>query len=190
MSEKSFSIIRYLYPLLTIFLVGVFLLLLWLGTPIIKNRYFSSDSENETSIKNEKTDNEDEVSSDNQTSDDQSSKNNPSESTVEEDVDEVAPVEDTFLKISSKDCDNRCKNYSDSEEKKYCQEVCGLTEDTALIPNCSGLEDLEADYCYKNLAIEKKDAGFCQKISDTKIKKLCQNRVFEDAQDAMSSVAE
>ena len=187
----SFSWKKYVYPTLMIIFAIVFLALIWYGTPIIKERYFPSDSSKTEESEAEWEAEQDKILESENLDDETTTNDNENETSEEEADSEDEPVvPDTFLQISNKDCDNRCKSYSDADEKKYCQEVCCLTKETVVSSSCSGLEDLEKDYCFKNLAIEKKDASFCQKISDTKVKKLCQNRVFEDAQDAMSGIAE
>lgn len=91
---------------------------------------------------------------------------------------------DLFMDITKNDCDNNCEDYED-DEFEYCQEYCGLSnEERDGKEECSELEGLEMDYCYKNLAISKRDYEICDKIQDEGILKTCLNRVTEDIIDS------
>jgi hypothetical protein len=91
--------------------------------------------------------------------------------------------EGTHLYISSGDCDNNCKKFKANEENfKYCQEVCG--EIPVVQKNseedCTNLSGLEKDYCWRDLAVSKKDFDICGKIGDKKLQTVCRNRVAEE----------
>lgn len=93
-----------------------------------------------------------------------------------------ATTEDTniYINVTPPDCMRECEPYKyDEKELKYCQNVCGISEG-ASANDCDKLKDLEKDYCFKNQAIEKKDASICDNISDTAIKRSCKNRIQED----------
>lgn len=85
--------------------------------------------------------------------------------------------------VTNKDCDSDCKRFKDnSENYKYCQEVCG---DIPIAgknseEDCVNLTGLDKDYCLRDLAVSKKDNSFCSKISDSKLKTTCRNRVAEE----------
>ena len=102
--------------------------------------------------------------------------------------DENVPLEKTNLtEVSSKDCDNNCKNFTNSKELKYCQEVCGLVptqEESKKNKGCDTLTDLEKDYCLKDGAVNAKDFKICEEIEDTGIQKTCRNRITEDILDS------
>jgi len=110
----------------------------------------------------------------------------------EESADEETAVEseeedEPYVDISEKDCQDRCKKYEDEEEFKYCQEFCGLSAKKEGADNCADLEGLEIDYCYKELAISKKDYSICEKIRDSGIQKICQSRITEDIIDSQKN---
>ncbi|MBM3256209.1 MAG: hypothetical protein FJZ04_01935 [Candidatus Moranbacteria bacterium] len=85
--------------------------------------------------------------------------------------------------VTSKDCDNDCVRLKDNQERyKYCQEVCG---DTVVSKKnseaeCDELSGLEKDYCFRDLAVSKKDSDICAKIGDQKLQSVCRNRVTEE----------
>lgn len=85
--------------------------------------------------------------------------------------------------VTSKDCDKDCVRFKNNNEKyKYCQEVCGdipvSTKNSQ--GDCADLSGLEKDYCWRDLAVSKKDPSVCAKISDQKLKTVCRNRVTEE----------
>lgn len=88
--------------------------------------------------------------------------------------------EDMFLEVLEADCKNECKNFQDPEDIAYCKNVCGLVETKKNVTGCDALEDLEKDYCLKDLAISKTDEKICDQIEDSGIKKTCKNRLIED----------
>ncbi|NTV41393.1 MAG: hypothetical protein HGA61_03920 [Candidatus Moranbacteria bacterium] len=183
--------------------VGVFVLIgiIFGGFLIFKNRHLpvtknttlseqkdqasSENSSNQTpSSENEDMDNtEDSDLSSNTTDMDENSSEDETDSTSE-----TSDSDESFLDVTTKDCDNQCKDYSDSEDLKYCQNVCGLAtiskESVSKTTKCETIEDsLEADYCFKNQAISKKDIKLCNSIIDSNIKKSCTNRFLEDILD-------
>lgn len=97
---------------------------------------------------------------------------------------ENAPAENNnFLDVSKTDCSNLCKDFTDPDDLKYCQQICGLTPiktDIKEKKSCDVLNDLEKDYCLKDLAISTKDVRICSEISDTDIKNVCKNRIAQD----------
>lgn len=103
-------------------------------------------------------------------------------------ADETTNSNESFLEVTTKDCDNQCKSYTDPEDLKYCQNICGLAtpskESVSKTTKCETIEDgLEADYCFKSQAINKKDIKLCNSIIDSNIKKSCTNRFLEDILD-------
>lgn len=97
-----------------------------------------------------------------------------------------------LLEVSSQDCNNKCKDFSNSKELEYCREICNISTENEKsdesaeknIGNCAGLSDLKKDYCLKDLAIQEKDSEICKKIEDSGIEKTCRNRITEDILDA------
>jgi hypothetical protein len=161
---------------LTIYILLMTVVLYW-AFSILRERYIEKSS---TIIptKNEQINN-------NQQSDDYNSLNNDNtdnttDNLIDEDDEKIEKDNDNqFLEITKEDCDSECSDFNNSQDKKYCQQVCGLTT-THQINNCENKEELERDYCWKDLALNKKDFELCQKISDTGIKKTCQNRITEE----------
>jgi hypothetical protein len=98
--------------------------------------------------------------------------------------DENTPDEsNNFLDVSHTDCNNNCKNFTASEDLKYCQQICGLTpikQDIKEKQGCDAFSDLEKDYCLKDLAISTKNVGICTEISDTDVKKICKSRIAQE----------
>ena len=85
--------------------------------------------------------------------------------------------------LNAKDCDNDCARFkSNTENYKYCQQVCGDTPISKKnsAEDCANLSGDEKDYCLKDLAISKSDYTFCNQIQDSKIKKVCKDRITED----------
>jgi len=161
--------------------IAIFSALVYYAFPIIQERYFPS-APKATQESNSPTENI-------QTTD---MTPNQFDSTPETPTslppDETPEKIDTSLtKVTQKDCDNNCKNFDIADEKKYCQEFCGLNapaKTTMPSSDCEKLEDLEKDYCLKDLAVKKSDLKICTSIEDTSIKKSCQNRINEDLLDA------
>ncbi|MEF3691736.1 MAG: hypothetical protein V3574_01600 [Candidatus Moraniibacteriota bacterium] len=138
--------------------------------PIISDRYFNPQEETSSEKSTDKKSSLDETE-DTEINNDDDSDDTP--------IEEVP--EDVFIDIEAEDCEDGCEQFEDEEDKKYCQEYCGLLEmsdesDT----DCESLEDLEKDYCYKNQAIADKDFKLCEKISDKKLRESCQNRITEE----------
>jgi len=137
--------------------------------PIFQDRYFSSqETESEKSSLTE-----DRI--DINGSDDTDTDDDYADTPVEE------VPEDVFIDVDAEDCEDNCEQFEDEEDKKYCQEYCGLLEKSTPSDNdCEKLEDLEKDYCYKNQALSKKDFNLCKKIIDKKLLESCKTRLTED----------
>ncbi len=143
------------------------------GYPIVKNRYFKSEDapgknspiKNETgSEKNATTENKD---------------GNTQNGQPAEEIEDSEPQE--VPEISESDCENECETYQDNSEKLlYCQEVCGLKKSKVPADFCDGKTGSEKDYCWKDKAVGAQDFEICEKISDARIKKTCQNRIAEE----------
>ncbi len=85
--------------------------------------------------------------------------------------------------VTGKDCDNDCSRFRGNQENyKYCQEVCGdiPVSKKNSEEDCTNLTGLEMDYCLRDLAVSKQDTTICDKISDSKLKTTCRNRVAEE----------
>jgi len=156
--------------------------------PAEQNQTASQDSDASPSLSSTddlKNDSDKDESANSNTTDN-TTDNTADNSTDEQDVTNAET--DTFLDVTTQDCDNNCKSFSDAEDLKYCQNVCGLSKPKKTVSkssDCAAIEDsLEQDYCYKDLAISKKDMKICDNIGDTNIKKTCTNRITEDIIDA------
>ncbi len=175
---------------------GGFLILKKRFFPVVKNQASQAEQKGDSPTPND-SDNSN-FSSDNQDKDniedsDVNADDTEENSTENESAsaDETTNSNESFLDVTTKDCDNQCKNYSDSEDLKYCQNICGLAipskESVSKTTKCETIEDgLEADYCFKNQAISKKDLKLCNSIIDSNIKKSCINRFLEDILDQAS----
>lgn len=139
--------------------------------PIFQDRYFSSqekDGKNLSPTKNGLiVEDSRDVDADN---------NDDSSDTPIEEV-----PEDVFIDVDAEDCEDNCEQFEDEEDKRYCQEYCGLNGDSAPVTDdCETLEDLQKDYCYKDQALAKKDFNLCKKIIDKKLLESCKTRLTED----------
>jgi len=151
------------------------------GFPILHNRYVGSDDANvqtqQDANKEETTENKD---------GDEDSGQMPEQEVTEEDTEGLNTEDDSFLEISKQDCDSHCKEYTETEDLDYCKQVCGLSAVSEKADGCDALEDLEKDYCLKDLGISKKDLKICDQIEDNGVKKACKNRVTEDILESSS----
>ncbi|MEI7891249.1 MAG: hypothetical protein WCI36_04775 [bacterium] len=86
----------------------------------------------------------------------------------------------TLAHVTAEHCNNGCQAFSiDLKLFEYCQQTCGISP----IKNeasCEGKNDIQKDYCNKDLAITKKDISICEKIADANIKETCKNRITQD----------
>lgn len=155
-------------------LIAVYLLIvggvIYFAYPIIKSRYFQSSKD--TSTQEEFNENKKSLfnNSSNSAEEDESD-DIPDESTVPDDV---------FIEVDAEDCEDSCEQFEDAEDKKYCQEYCGIQSDSPTPDDCEKLEDLEKDYCWKNQALTKKDFSLCKKIIDKKLQESCKTRLTEE----------
>jgi hypothetical protein len=87
-----------------------------------------------------------------------------------------------LIGVTSADCDNGCAKYKEEGELKYCRQICGLSAgpNANSSGDCSQLSGLDKDYCYKDQAVSKKDYKTCNQIQDSKVKKVCKDRITED----------
>lgn len=174
-------------------LVGFAAAMFWI-IPILRGRYFSETKKEEQQIpeveQNEKVEkndkqsenleNEDEDIADEEVDVEDEEIEEDEEDQEAEDEDSEETVTNEFLKITQKDCDNGCQDFSNEKENlKYCQERCGLSPKQAS-SDCANLADLEKDYCLKDLAVSKKDFAICDRIVDFGIRKSCKDRIAED----------
>lgn len=92
-------------------------------------------------------------------------------------------LKENFLEIDRKDCENRCRDFEKKKnELRYCREFCGLNPiiSRKTTRECEDLDDLEEDYCLRDVAVSKKDYSICEMIEDAGIERMCQNRITED----------
>lgn len=172
-------------------------LLAYFGYPIIKNRYFSQD-ENATSTENNGTKNEIKTNIVTEPPANNSVREN---STVNEEGDEdiveetrpstgIQPSGDISLVITEEDCQNQCADFETEAYVAYCQKVCAASTAKQENSECSEFQGTGKDYCFKDLALLKKDYKYCDKISDATIKKSCEKRVMEQILDESTGLEE
>lgn len=156
-------------------LISIFFLALLGGVsyfayPLIKSRYFQStdDLTNPNNERNSKLINPTDEDSD------------YAKDELEDLPDESTVADDVFIEIDTEDCEDNCEQFEDEEDKKYCQEYCGLTPNTSTTDDCEKLTDLERDYCFKNKALKEKSFTLCKKITDQKLLESCKNQLTEN----------
>lgn len=166
--------IKFFKPKIIIFLVFAFAIgaLTYFAYSIINKRYAIEEiTEIKKESNNEKT-NSLPINEEKQTTKDASFEEDEKES---ESLEEDEP----FFNVTSNDCSEKCEKYKkDADDFEYCKQICGLS--VPKIGNCSDLEGLEKDYCWKDLAISKTDFKICENIADKGIKKTCINYITEE----------
>ncbi len=128
------------------------------------------EAQNDVDEKSDEAEDDDEL-------DDESAEN-------EDEDEESAQLYDAPIIIPAH-CDNKCADFSGENEKKYCEEICGLTEgrrETAE-NGCGELKGLKRDACFKQKAIDEKNQSYCEEISDEALRENCKNRVLEEIMD-------
>ncbi|HRY27852.1 MAG TPA: hypothetical protein P5323_01815 [Candidatus Moranbacteria bacterium] len=185
--------------IIAVIFAAIFISLSVWGFSVFKNRN-SSPTDNAEEIKQPETQAEeqtqeesaDEQADESEIDTDSSDQDENSDEDLDEEFsdDEDTAIEKTnLLEISSKDCSNECEDFDDSEEFKYCKEVCGLNSEYTgkkdeSSNDCDDLSGLKKDYCLKDLAISEKDFAMCKEIEDAGILKVCRNRITEDIIDS------
>lgn len=159
--------------------------LIYFAYPTIKSRYFNQgEIKKDLSGKTPRNEAGEEIISQEETI-------NLTEEDNNDDNEITTPEEEIFLEITNKNCENKCADFaSDTEKLKYCQQSCGLASINKKADGCETKTGLERDYCFKDLAINKKDFAACEKIQDTGIKKTCKNRVTEDILNGLDGKAD
>ncbi len=158
-----------------IILIFIFIIaaaaVLYFAYGVVKQRYFGAGSGRTQSGETQ-----------NQAAGEEGSAQNPDQESPA--PGEAAPgTESGRPNVTNADCDNDCAKYADNTDNfKYCREVCGQTK---IAPKnseeeCAALSGLEKDYCFRDLAVSKKDPSICKKISDVKLQSVCRNRVAEE----------
>lgn len=182
-------------PLLIITILILLGFIIW-AYPLIKNRYFdNSESENKPSelilpIENNenKSVDVDPMSNPNRDTSENADlekflsgeKTATPESTSPININERNTSGKTLAHITTEHCDNGCQAFAmDFKLLEYCQQVCGIAP-VKEVSNCDDKNNIEKDYCLKDLAIAKKDFSLCGPINDANVKLTCQNRITED----------
>jgi len=90
--------------------------------------------------------------------------------------------ENELEKLTAKDCEDECKSKKDDDEKyDLCQAYCGLSKnENDSNSDCTEEEDLEADKCWKEKAINEKNGDWCEKIENEELEENCFNRLIEE----------
>jgi hypothetical protein len=184
---------------LIIFTIAAISVAVW-GFVVFKERTVDSKNPTETNIQQEiSNDDEDfeedseeypDIEEEEEEEDDELDFNEESSDETDEAEDEENIVEEktNLLEIYPEDCRNGCKDFKNSDEKKYCLQICGLSEESKEPDDedCTSLSGFEKDYCLKDLAVSKGDFAICEKIEDSGILKTCRNRIAEDILDPPS----
>lgn len=164
---------------LFLYIVGLSAITYW-AYPVIKERYFDGGKDAEISSSQENKDALKNGSADSYSTAENGNKNEPGPKEGDVNFPE-SEQGNMFLEITPVDCDNECIYFEIEKERDYCKQVCGLSAPTDPQDNgCDALSGLERDYCWKDEAVRKTDFSICQKIEDSKIKEVCQNRITED----------
>ena len=87
--------------------------------------------------------------------------------------------EDAAYSITQTDCKNECDDY-DGDKKEYCKNICGFTGSEPEEKDCDDLSGLQKDYCIRDKAVKDADIDQCESISDSGIRKQCNNRITEE----------
>lgn len=173
--------------------------MLFYAYPIIQKRYFSDSSPESQggAIRENNVSEEDEglVSSEEKETVDGTDEIQPSESSdngVSENPEDIGSVNidtnerdgsaDVFANITNYHCSSGCEAFANNfQYLEYCQQVCGISEIKDVSESdCKKKDGLPADYCYKDLAINKLDASFCNKIDDGNIFTTCKTRILQE----------
>lgn len=141
--------------------------------PIIKHRYFATDTEITIPASIEEEQNQ-QLPENNSTD-----KQTEEEAMLEENQETLKQEGRIFQKVTKGSCDTECAGFSGTD-LEYCQEVCGLKPAQENISDCGNLSGLQKDYCLKDLAVSKKDFKICEDIRDDNIKTTCKNRIIEE----------
>lgn len=153
---------------------------IYFAYPVFKNRYFQTP-ESEQSQENPSQKNNSFFNNSSNEDNDEDSENLPDESTVDDDV---------FIEIDTEDCEDGCEQFEDTDDKKYCQEYCGIQTNPVASDDCEKLLELEKDYCWKNKALAEKNFSFCKNITDKKILESCKTRLTEELLNSPGAVNE
>ena len=109
--------------------------------------------------------------------------NSAVDSPADSSTDSAAVESNNYLDVSKNDCNNNCKDFTDPDDLKYCQQICGIIpvqKDVKEKKGCDALKNLDKDYCLKDLAINTKDIKICSEIDDSDVQKVCKNRLAQD----------
>jgi hypothetical protein len=179
-------------------IIGILVLLgaaAFFAYPVIKNRYFSQEVEkSDGALEDGKG-----TTKENGATTDETGWEKPTESEIENREEPAGNAEegigtesidtnvrngggDVFAGITNSHCNSDCKAFANNfEYLEYCEQVCGISPIKDVSESdCKKKEDLQRDYCYKDLAINKKDASFCNNIKDSNVQKTCKTRITED----------
>ena len=171
-------------------------ILAYLAFPIIKERYFGNGNSKEEPKSSfipignnaNQSDNSSQepnaVDNTSDTSDLEKSlsggKTTTDESASPVNINERNTSGESLTHITTEHCDNNCQAFAmDFKLLEYCQQVCGIAS-IKEVSNCDDKNNIEKDYCLKDLAVNKKDFSLCEKINDANIRLTCQNRIAQD----------
>lgn len=162
------------FKILIILILAIFIVALYKTYPIIKERYFGESDKKiiTTPIETEQEQQKPEVSFPEDSIKDEEEK-------IEDEQETLKQEGKIFLKITRENCENECEGFSNGD-LEYCQEVCDLKPIQENVSGCENTTGIKKDYCFKDLAISKKDFKICDEIIDENIKKTCKNRILEE----------
>jgi len=154
--------------------------------PIIKNRYFpavSQSDQTENQNQSQENNKQPDFSENNSESAEESSTDNDEIESISIDVNnQNNDNENVLANITNEHCNSQCEAFANNfEHLEYCQQVCGISPSKKVsTSDCEEKKDLAKDYCFKDLAIHKKDFSICDKIEDSNIKNACKDRITQD----------
>ena len=90
--------------------------------------------------------------------------------------------EDKLSDILQNHCNNKCEAKKNTDEYRYCLEICGISNDSSIQnSDCDKISnEFEKSVCYKKQAIKEKNSGLCNNITDEVLRKNCKDRVIEE----------
>lgn len=183
------------YKILSFIILAIFIGAMFWVVPIFKERYFQNNSGKKEIFKSTDESTVDYPSLQNDSPTENNSETNSENiSEAGQNDEEIADIqiesvnltpqenENTLAHITVEHCNSGCQAFANNfEYLEYCEQVCGISpaKDVSQA-DCEDKKDLAKDYCWKDLAISKKDFSLCNKIEDSNVKETCKNRITQN----------
>jgi hypothetical protein len=180
------------YKILSIILIIAISGALFWMIPIFKKRYFSENQKEPKILTFQDPSNSDlsnpqnENSQENPEGKEGENSQEMNEETKEVQIDvsnsESKKEDNVFANITPEHCNSKCKAFINSFEFfEYCEQVCGISPSKEVsASDCEDKKNLPRDYCFKDLAISKKDFSLCEKIKDSNVLRTCKNTITQN----------